>query len=81
MANPLIPGISATEQDLLYKKLSIYPPARKAIHLLYLRFERGCTRSLADSKYAMLLLPASLTLSGIQRQADAEQGRRHYLFR
>ena len=24
MANPLIPGISATEQDLLYKKLSIY---------------------------------------------------------
>lgn len=112
MANPLIPGISATEQDLLYKKLSIYnqkkasfkeagaylvvlprtdypryslwvysPPARKAIHLLYLRFERGCTRSLADSKYAMLLLPASFTLSGIQRQADAEQGRRHYLFR
>ena len=24
MANPLIPGISAAEQDLLYKKLSIY---------------------------------------------------------
>ena len=24
MTNPLIPGISATEQDLLYKKLSIY---------------------------------------------------------
>lgn len=41
MANPLIPGISATEQDLLYKKLSIYNQKKasfkEAGYLVYCR--------------------------------------------
>lgn len=104
MANPLIPGITATEQDSLYQKLNeynlkkasfkeagaylvvlpraghprlpmdLFSLARKAVHILSVRPERGHTRNLTDSKHPVLLLLAPPALSGIQRQADAEQG-------
>jgi len=91
MTNPLIPGITAAEQDVLYQKLNEYnqkkasfkevgaylvvlpradcpryslwiysPSARKAIHILHIRPERGYTRSLTNGKHLMLLLPPAL---------------------
>ena len=96
MTNPLIPGITAAEQDVLYQKLNEYnlkkasfkegrrlscgiaksrlspiftldllPSARKAIHILHIRPERGYTRSLTNGKHLMLLLPPSSVVSGV----------------
>lgn len=95
MTNPLIPGITAAEQDVLYQKLNAYnlkkllsrgrrlscgiaksrlspiltldllPSARKAIHILHIRPERGYTRSLTNGKHLMLLLSPPSVVSGV----------------
>lgn len=42
--------------------LDLLPSARKAIHILHIRPERGYTRSLTNGKHLMLLLPRPLSL-------------------
>ena len=45
--------------------LDLLPSARKAIHILHIRPERGYTRSLTNGKHLMLLLPPSSVVSGV----------------
>ena len=86
MANPIIPGIPQTEQDLLYSKLNAYNQGRASykevgVHLLHLRPFHRHSRNAADGKHAMLLLTAQPVACGVQCQKNAEQRGRHYLHR
>ncbi len=112
MANPLIPGVSAAEQDSLYQKLNVYNqkkasfkeagaylavlprpghpryslwvysplPERQSIFYLF-ELSEDVHEALRMASTPVLLLPPPPIPGRIQRQADAEQRRRHHLLR